>query len=48
VSSGISVTFAASMDRPSVTDTVVTIGFGGTAAEGTDYVAGVTLTTRCR
>jgi hypothetical protein len=37
-----------SMDRPSATDTVVTIGFGGTAAEGTDYVAGVALTTRCR
>jgi len=28
-----------------VTDTVVTIGFGGTAAEGTDNVAGVALTT---
>jgi len=30
------------------TDTVVTIDFGGTAAEGTDYVLRVALTSRCR
>jgi hypothetical protein len=31
-----------------VTDTVVTIGFGGTATEGTDNVLRAALTSRCR